>query len=152
MPDPTGYLFRNSHSAHEMALAAQRNQCAAWTTGARPHRVAPRIVCSTASYQAPSNVTAANTLQALARMSNVVPDSILLESSVPPKAVTVSSLLLSWILSNEQLGNKPYQVIQRFCNGFLRLESAHWMQPCRNQQLNLPLFLVTACRTPSRLP
>jgi hypothetical protein len=43
-------------------------------------------------------------------MSNVVPDTLMLESSVQPKAATVSSLLLSWILSNEQLGMKPYQV------------------------------------------
>lgn len=39
-----------------------------------------------------------------------VPDTLLLESSVTPKAATVSSLLLSWILSNEQLGMKLYQV------------------------------------------
>jgi hypothetical protein len=39
-----------------------------------------------------------------------VPDTLLLESSVQPKAATVSSLLLSWILANEQLGVKPYQV------------------------------------------
>lgn len=42
-------------------------------------------------------------------MSNVVPDTLMLESSVKPKAATVSSLLLSWILSNEQLGMKLYQ-------------------------------------------
>lgn len=41
-----------------------------------------------------------------------VPDTLLLESSVTPKAATVSSLLLSWILSNEQLGMKLYQVIR----------------------------------------
>jgi hypothetical protein len=39
-----------------------------------------------------------------------VPDTLLLESAVTPKAVTVSSLLLSWVLSNEQLGMKLYQV------------------------------------------
>ncbi len=39
-----------------------------------------------------------------------VPDTLLLESSVTPKAATVSSLLLSWVLSNEQLGMKLYQV------------------------------------------
>jgi hypothetical protein len=43
-----------------------------------------------------------------------VPDTLLLESAVTPKAVTVSSLLLSWVLSNEQLGMKLYQVCTRY--------------------------------------
>ncbi len=48
-------------------------------------------------------------VQALAALTNIVPDTLMLESSVTPKAATVSSLLLSWILSNEQLGMRPYQ-------------------------------------------
>lgn len=63
----------------------------------------------TATYTAPSAATAANELQALAALTNIVPDTLMLESSVTPKAATVSSLLLSWILSNEQLGMRPYQ-------------------------------------------
>jgi hypothetical protein len=48
----------------------------------------------------------------LALSAPQVPDTLLLESAVTPKAATVSSLLLSWILSNEQLGMKLYQVSQ----------------------------------------
>ncbi|WIA08686.1 hypothetical protein OEZ85_008111 [Tetradesmus obliquus] len=91
-----------------MSLAAQHRSVSAGSFARRSSRVAPRIV-ATAAYKSPSSVTSANTLQALSRMSNVVPDTLMLESSVQPKAATVSSLLLSWILSNEQLGMKPYQ-------------------------------------------
>jgi hypothetical protein len=49
-------------------------------------------------------------LRYLAWSASQVPDTLLLESAVTPKAATVSSLLLSWILSNEQLGMKLYQV------------------------------------------
>lgn len=68
-----------------------------------------RVVRTNAVYQAPSTRTGANELVALSGMSNLVPDTILLQSSVKPKAATVSSLLLSWILANEQLGMKPYE-------------------------------------------
>lgn len=64
-----------------------------------------------AAYQAPSTATAASELAALSRVSSIVPDTLMLESAggVQPKAATVSSLLLSWVLSNEQLGMRPYQ-------------------------------------------
>eukprot|EP00882_Tetradesmus_deserticola_P018895 GHRQ01020304.1.p1 GENE.GHRQ01020304.1~~GHRQ01020304.1.p1 ORF type:complete len:105 (-),score=5.77 GHRQ01020304.1:799-1113(-) len=93
-----------------MSLAAQQRSVSARSFARRSSRVAhPRIV-ATAAYKSPSSVTSANTLQALSRMSNVVPDTPMLESSVQPKAATVSSLLLSWVLANEQLGMKLYQV------------------------------------------
>jgi len=60
-------------------------------------------------YRAPSNVTASNELQALSAITSIVPDTLLLETSVKPKAATVSALVLSWVLSNEQLGMKQFQ-------------------------------------------
>lgn len=90
-----------------MALAAQRPVSSCSTKVATQRRIV-RPRATSVEYQSPSTRTAANELQALARMSNVVPDTLLLESSVKPKAATVSSLLLSWILSNEQLGMKLY--------------------------------------------
>lgn len=70
---------------------------------------AVRRVHRLSAYQSPSTATAANELQALSNMSNLVPDTLMMSSSVKPTAGTVSSLLLSWVLSNEQLGMKPYE-------------------------------------------
>ncbi|KAF8072691.1 AL21 [Scenedesmus sp. PABB004] len=78
---------------------------------APPARAPRRVLCgATKAYQAPSTATGANELQALARVSSIVPDTLMLSGGpVKPKAATSSSLLLSWILNNEQLGMKPYQ-------------------------------------------
>ena len=96
-----------------MALASQRKASSAHCAfGQRQAPAVRRAVRTTAvsQYQAPSTRTGANELVALSTMSNIVPDTILLQSAVKPKAATVSSLLLSWILANEQLGMKPYEV------------------------------------------
>eukprot|EP00775_Hariotina_reticulata_P006335 gene6335-6569_t len=97
-----------------MALSAKNSCISGSAFGSRRQRcVVPRkaTVCraSTEVWEPPSTRTGANELQALARVTNVVPDTLMLESEVQPKAATVSSLLLSWILANEQLGVKPYQ-------------------------------------------
>lgn len=91
-----------------MAALSSRQQLDGARACARPQR---RVVVRAATtYQAPSTATGANELQALARLSNLVPDTLMGTSEVRPKAATVSSLLLSWVLANEQLGMKPYQV------------------------------------------
>jgi hypothetical protein len=93
-----------------MALALQqtsRNACFKRSTSTRRVCVVRAVQTD---YKAPSNVTASNELQALSAMSNIVPDTLLLETSVKAKAATVSALVLSWVLSNEQLGMKTYQV------------------------------------------
>lgn len=92
-----------------MALSAQKSAVSGGCARQSSRRALARPVRAAVDYQSPSTRTGANELQALARMSNVVPDTLLLESAVTPKAATVSSLLLSWILSNEQLGMKLYQ-------------------------------------------
>lgn len=48
-----------------------------------------------AVYTPPSQRIAANELQALSRISNVVPDTLLLETPVQPKAATVSAQVRS---------------------------------------------------------
>lgn len=98
-----------------MALTSQRTGVAAGCScSQRQISASRRVVRANAVYQAPSTRTGANELIALSEMSNLVPDTILLQSSVKPKAATVSSLLLSWILANEQLGMRPYEVRTRY--------------------------------------
>lgn len=98
-----------------MALASQRKASGAHCIFEQRNKQAVRRAVRSSAvseYQAPSTRTGANELVALSTMSNIVPDTILLQSAVKPKAATVSSLLLSWILANEQLGMKPYEVGQ----------------------------------------
>ncbi|KIY99632.1 transaldolase [Monoraphidium neglectum] len=50
----------------------------------------------------------ANELQALSRLSSVVPDTLLLETPVQLKAATVSAQVLKGVLASGQLGLKPF--------------------------------------------
>lgn len=59
-------------------------------------------------YTPPSQRAGANELQALARLSSLVPDTLLLEAPIQPKAATVSATVLKGILSSGALGLKPY--------------------------------------------
>lgn len=110
-----------------MALSLQQNACGRCSTrpagasrrlpaalpGTIRQHAFPRARVSAAAvetYQAPSNITGSNELTALSRMTNIVPDTLLLQTPVKAKAATVSSLVLGWVLSNEQLGMRPYQV------------------------------------------
>ncbi|KAI8471274.1 MAG: hypothetical protein J3K34DRAFT_458401 [Monoraphidium minutum] len=61
-----------------------------------------------AVYTPPSQRIGANELQALSRLSNVVPDTLLLETPVQPKAATVSAQVLKGVLASGQLGLKPF--------------------------------------------
>lgn len=68
------------------------------------------------TYTAPSAATAANQLQLLSTMSEIVPDlrggEVLAEAGqlVRPAAATVSNAVLGDMLGSEALGMKPYQV------------------------------------------
>jgi hypothetical protein len=93
------------------ALQAKQGALAAPTMRAR--RAAPVCRASAASvgvYAPPSTVAGANELQALSRISNVVPDTLLLETPVKLKAATVSSQVLKGVLASGQLGLKPFMV------------------------------------------
>ena len=94
-----------------MALSS-RQQLDGARACARPQQQQRRVlVRAVTTYQAPSTATGANELQALARLSNIVPDTLMgANAEVRPKAATVSSLLLSWLIGHEALGMKPYQV------------------------------------------
>lgn len=70
-------------------------------------------------------VTAANELQALSLLSNLVPDTLLLETPVKPKAATVSCLVLNGIVSSDQLGLRPYEVSGDACD----LQHVHTLGP-----------------------
>lgn len=61
-----------------------------------------------AVYTPPSARIAANELQALSRLSKVVPDTLLLGAPVKLQAGTVSAQVLKGILAGGQLGLKPY--------------------------------------------
>lgn len=64
-----------------------------------------------AAYVAPSSASAASELEALAGMSHLVPDTMLLDTKQQkPEAATVSASVLHGILHSETLGMKPYEV------------------------------------------
>ena len=67
---------------------------------------------ATDAYVAPSSAPAATELDALARMSQLVPDTKLLEMSAlsAPEAATVSAAVIVGVLSSEKLGVKPIEV------------------------------------------
>ncbi|GBG00054.1 transaldolase [Raphidocelis subcapitata] len=73
----------------------------------RPSRT-PLRVRAAAVYVPPSQRLAANELGALSRLSSIVPDTLLLETPVAPKAATVSSQVLKGVLASSQLGLKPF--------------------------------------------
>lgn len=61
----------------------------------------------------PSRATAANELESLSRLSNIVPDTLAFESLVPGSklaAASVSAATLRSVLVGESLGHKPYEV------------------------------------------
>jgi len=70
------------------------------------------LVCRAAAVAAPpSSRTAANELSALSTLSNLVPDTLQLESPVfKPKAATVAAPVLRGVLASGQLGLKPFVV------------------------------------------
>jgi hypothetical protein len=65
---------------------------------------------ASAVYTAPSQRIGANELQVLSRLSGVVPDTLLLEAPLPPKAATVSAQVLRGVMASGQLGMKPFMV------------------------------------------
>lgn len=73
----------------------------------RPRRTAV-VVRAAGVYTPPSQVAGANALQGLSLISNVVADTILLETPVKPKAATVSAQVLKGVLASGQLGLKPF--------------------------------------------
>jgi hypothetical protein len=77
----------------------------------KPRNVVRRFKGADAAYVAPSSASAASEFDALARMSYLVPDTMLLETKQQkPEAATVSASVLHGILHSETLGMKPYEV------------------------------------------
>ena len=73
------------------------------------------VVCKASTYVPPSQKLGSTLLDALAGVTNCVPD-IVPGGPVKASAATVNCSVISSILSSEQLGLKQAQVSKRFCS------------------------------------
>lgn len=74
------------------------------------HQVRVRAYQTATEYQSPSASTAASELEALARVSELVPDTLMFDTAMAkPTAATVSCALLRGITNNPSVANRPYE-------------------------------------------